>query len=326
MRKMKLSTLPVFALLIWSCVSKTTGNEGNFEFSYQADDRIGDFNKPIAVGARLDLEVRDVGDRQPVDLSSAAFDDSSILEVVSRDGHKLTIQANSEGNVLLEVAGTSNGEALTDSVNLLARVPEVVKLRHTCDSSGSAVYLASQRVSIPFDMEMSNSQPVIGYGYYPATASDTTAMTLDESASTQQLMVFDSGSTAAQITLDSDLDETSLDIRIATESEINGVQEPTAWVLEDIDVGDINSFYVRPLVDTLTVCQGNATKTVRSDTPSICNVTDREPENGQGDLAYEYGWFQVEGLAAGTCMYTVAFTGGNAGNGASEQFSYPIEP
>ena len=64
-----------------ACVSKTTGNEGNFEFSYPADDRVGDFNKPIAVGAFLDLEVRDVGDRSPVALDSASFVDPSVFKL-----------------------------------------------------------------------------------------------------------------------------------------------------------------------------------------------------------------------------------------------------
>jgi hypothetical protein len=317
---------PLIALALAACVSKTTGNEGNFEFSYVADDRIGDFNKPLAVGAFLDLEVRDVGDRSPVDLVAAAFDDSSVLEVVSFSGHEITITANASGNALLEVEGTGSAGLLTDSVNMLARVPEVVKLRHTCDSATGAAYLASQKVYVPFDMEMANSQPVIGYGYYPATASDTGALAFDEASSGQLLLAFDTGATAAQLTLDSDLDDTSLDVTIATEAEIDGVQEPIAYVLEDIDVGDVNSFYVRPTVGALTVCQGNTTKTVSSANSGICTVTDREPESEAGDLKYEYGWFQIEGVAQGTCMYTVTFTDGNSGSGASAQFTYPIQP
>jgi hypothetical protein len=42
-------------LLTVACQSTLTGNEGNFQFSYDADDWITDFNKPIAVGAYLDI-------------------------------------------------------------------------------------------------------------------------------------------------------------------------------------------------------------------------------------------------------------------------------
>jgi hypothetical protein len=326
MHRLNYLSIPLLIALT-ACVSKTTGNEGNFEFSYAADDRIGDFNKPLAVGAFLDLEVRDVGDRSPIELSSAAFVDPGTLDVVSFAGHRITITGVASGNTLLEVAGTSSAAgALTDSVNMLARVPEVVKLRHTCDTAAGAAYLTSQRVYVPFDMEMANSQPVIGYGYYPATASDAAALTFNADASGQLLLAYDTGAAAAVLTLDSDLDATSLDVTIATEAEITGVEEPIAYVLEDIDVGDINSFYVRPLAGALTICQANVTKNVVSDTPGICTVTDREPESDTGDLAYEFGWFQIEGVAEGTCNYTVTFPAGNDGAGASAQFSYPIQP
>ena len=43
------------------CTSKITGKEGNFQFAYAADDDPLDFNKPIAVGGRLDLRVTQVG-------------------------------------------------------------------------------------------------------------------------------------------------------------------------------------------------------------------------------------------------------------------------
>ena len=44
-----------------SCRSEITGNEGNLEFSYVADDDLLDFNKPLAVGASLDLRVTPAG-------------------------------------------------------------------------------------------------------------------------------------------------------------------------------------------------------------------------------------------------------------------------
>ncbi|HCF56896.1 MAG TPA: hypothetical protein DFS52_02730, partial [Myxococcales bacterium] len=59
------------AVAIAGCQSMITGNEGNLEFSYRADDEVRDFNKPIAVGAKLDLEVRTNGTRQTVELLEA---------------------------------------------------------------------------------------------------------------------------------------------------------------------------------------------------------------------------------------------------------------
>ena len=83
-----IASLTVLPALV-GCTSKITGNEGNFEFSYPADDRVADFNNPIAVGAYLDLEVRDVGYQQPVTLSAASTDDESVLMVESFQAHEL---------------------------------------------------------------------------------------------------------------------------------------------------------------------------------------------------------------------------------------------
>jgi len=325
MRRLSAVSLSVVFFSV-ACSSSLTGNEGNFQFSYAADDRITDFNKPIAVGAKLDLEVRDVGGQQPVNLTDASFDDTAVLDVVSFNDHELTVTATGEGNALLSVAGTTvDGDDLTDSVNLLARVPEVHLLWHTCDPTGSgeAGYLTSQRVWLPFDFEMDNGQPVIGYGYYPVALSGDAAMTINETDSTQAHMAYDIGDTPGALTMTSDIDGATLSMLIAAPEQIDGVADPIAFVLEDIDVGDVNSFYVLPTVDGTTLCQAEVTKQVASVTPDICDVRDRDPLDPS---SYEYGWFEVEGLAEGTCEFTVTYPDGNGGQGASGTFSYTIEP
>jgi len=332
---MRKSTLILAALTVLpalvGCESKVTGNEGNFQFSYPADDRVADFNKPIAVGAYLDIEVRDVGYQQPVTLSAASTDDEGVLAVESFQGSELTLKGVGAGSALLSVEGTTtDGELLTDSVNMLAAVPEVLQLAHTCEDLDSAAYLTNQRVWLPFEMTMENTQPVIGYGYYPLTvdtADSGAAVTLNVSDSGQQYMAFDMGSTGGAATLTSTIDDTTLSFTVVTEAEIDGAAQPIAWVFEDIDVGDVNDFYVLPMSGEKTLCQAEANKTVTSDTPEICDVRDREvPSGATGSEAYEFGWFEVEGLAEGTCEYTVTYPDGDGGAGASASFSYTIEP
>ncbi|MFT4979811.1 MAG: hypothetical protein ACI8S6_005723 [Myxococcota bacterium] len=314
------------ALFSIACQSSLTGNEGNFQFSYDADDRVTDFNKPIAVGASLDLEVRDVGAQQPVNLTEASTDDPGVIEVASFNDHELTVTATGEGFARLQVAGTTaDGEDLTDSVNLMASVPEVHLLWHTCDPTGqgAAGYLTGQRVWLPFELEMSNGQPVIGYGYYPVAFDGAPVLTVNSADSTQQHMAADIGDTPGELTMTSDVDGSSLSMLIAEPGQIDGVAEPIAFVLEDIDVGDVNSFYTLPTVGDIVLCQAEVTKTVQSDTPDICDVRDRDPADPS---AYEYGWFEVEGIAQGTCTYTVTYPDGSGGQGASASFSYTIEP
>lgn len=325
MNKLRLTGLSV-ALFSLACSSSLTGNEGNFQFSYTADDRITDFNKPIAVGAKLDLEVRDVGGQQPVNLTDASIDDTSVLDVVTFNDHELTVVATGAGNALLSVAGTTvDGDDLTDSVNLLAAVPEVHKLWHSCEPAGSgpAGYLTSQRIWLPFDMEMANGQPVIGYGYYPVVFDGSPSLTVNKTDSTQAHIAVDVGDVTGPVAMVSDIDGSTLEMTIVAPGQIDGAADPIAFVLEDIDVGDTNDFYVLPMAADVTLCQAEVTKTVQSDTPDICDVRDRDPLDPG---AYEYGWFEVEGLAEGTCRYTVTYPDGNDGQGASAQFSFEIQP
>lgn len=308
-------------LMLAACDSTLTGNEGNLVFSYDADDNVFDFNKPIAIGAKLDLKVAEAGTLASVELEAATSSDEGILAIDSFGGDILTLAGLGDGNVLIDVETT---DGVTDSVNMNARAPEVLVLGHTCDVDGGA-YLVGDQVYVPFEMEMTNGQPVIGYGYYPLAISDETLLTRDAEYNGQQFMRFDVLA-AGTVTLTSEIDATTLDLTLAEEGAIDGVTEPIAFVLEDIDVGDTNPFYVRPSVGGTTMCQSTATVEVASLTPTICDVRGIGSDVAAGDARYEHGWFEIEGIAEGTCEYTVTYPNGAAGAGASGQFSYPIQP
>ncbi|MFH1468312.1 MAG: hypothetical protein ABIO70_28245 [Pseudomonadota bacterium] len=323
MRSFALHLTGLAAVFAVGCFSNLTGNEGNFQFSYQADDWITDFNKPIAPGAYLDLTVREVGTLIAVDLTAASYDDDTVMTVDSFDGNSITVQGVGDGTALLSVEGTtSSGETLTDSVNMLCATPEVLVLGHTCDTAREAAYLTDQRVYLPFELQRSNGQPVIGYGYYPLTL-DSEAMSMAPAESNQQWIAFDTASVAGTVVLSSDIDDTTLTADVISPDMIDDVQEPIAFVAEDIDVGDVNAFFVRPMAGGLVVCQPDVDKTVASLTPEICAVRDT---GTQPNANYEYGWFEIEGVAEGTCLYSVTYPDGAGGEGVTAEFSYPIEP
>ena len=324
MYRARLATLTLTLMLSMACDSRITGNEGNLTFSYDADDNLFDFNKPIAVGASLDLKVAVVGTNLPAPVNSAETDDAAVLEVQSIDGNQVTVTGAGDGEVLLSVEAQGPSETLTDSVNLTVRTPEVLELRHSCGEGGGA-YLVDSSIYVPFEMKMSNGQAVIGYGYYPVAPSDAMLLQLDEGFQGQQYMRFDVLA-AGSVALDSAIDETSLQLELAEEAAIDGVAEPIAFVLEDIDVGDVNAFYALPSVAGLTVCQADAEMVVASLTPTVCDVRPTGAANAAPDAAYETGWFEIEGLAAGTCSYSVSYPAGNAGAGASGEFTHEIEP
>jgi hypothetical protein len=321
MTQFKLAAVVSALVVLAACDSAVTGNDGNLTFSYDADDNVFDFNKPIAIGAKLDITVAEAGTLAEVELSSATSSDEAVLAVDAFGGDKFTLEGLGDGNVLISVETT---DGLTDSVNMNARAPEVLVLGHTCDIEGGA-YLVGDQVYVPFEMEMTNGQPVIGYGYYPLTISDETKLTRDTEFNGQQFMRFDVVA-AGTVTLTSDIDETTLDLTLAEEGQIDGITEPIAFVLEDIDVGDTNPFYVRPSVGGITMCQSSATVEVASTTPATCEVRAIGSDVAAGDAQYELGWFEIEGLAEGTCEYSVTYPNGAAGEGVTATFSYPIQP
>lgn len=314
------------AVALSGCQTRLTGNEGNLVFSYWSDDDVTNFNKPIAVGASLDIKVAQVNNR-PVSIDAASFDDPGVLDVASFDGDTVTVTGTGDGGALLSVdATTPGGASLSDSVNLLARVPEVIKLNHSCTLDREAAYLIGQQVWVYYEMEMSNGQPVIGYGYYPLALAEG-GPTLDKDASSQWYVALDTGALPGQATLRSEIDDTTLLLDVHDAGDIDGIQEPIAGVIEDVDVGDVNPFYVRSMVGDRVVCQGDLTKTVTSLTPDICDVRDtEEPADADREAQAEYGWFEIEGVAAGTCQYEVSFPQAGGGAGVSRTFTYEIEP
>jgi hypothetical protein len=174
---------------------------------------------------------------------------------------------------------------------------------------------------------MANGQPVIGYGYYPVQVGGSGSLVPVAAWEGQQYMAFDSVS-AGDVVLTSDLDGATLDLTLVDEAALDGVEEPVALVLEDIDVGDVNAFYVLPRSGGLAVCQADVTFEVASVTPTTCDVRKLAdaPVAASASQRYEFGWFEVEGLAEGTCSWTVTYPGGGGGAGASAQFDFPIQP
>jgi hypothetical protein len=314
--------LVLAVLLSLGCRSSVKGNEGNFRFSYWSGDWTSEFDKPVAVGAYLDLAVRGVGSLASVDLSEADFDDPSVLDVTSFSGEDITIQGIGEGVSLLQVEGTLKGEILTDSVDMEATIPEVLEMSHTCTEAEDAAYLIAHEVVIGFEMAMSDSQTVIGYGYYPVELT-ATAATVSHDSTSLQWITFNTGDMTEDALLLSTIDESSLSIHIGSESDIDDIEEPIDWSDEEINVGDTNPFYVRPSLDNRVVCQGDVSVSVISDTPGVCEI---EAYNKLTDDQHESGWFAIAGLAEGTCLYSVTYPGGAAGAGVSRQFSHGITP
>jgi hypothetical protein len=322
-RGLAIATVIGGGLVAIGCTSRITGNEGNLEFSYTTDDLTSDFNKPIAVGAKLDVKAQTAGERQTVDILDV-FTDEDVLIVDSFSGDSFILVGNSAGNSLVEVEVEGPDGTVTDSVNMRAAVPEVLKMRHTCTGNALGLYPAGREdVLIPFDMELADGTQVIGYGYQPVEL-EAGLGTLETTSTDQANFHIDLGATAGDYALTSSIDETSLTVRLIEEAQITGASlnddSPNLRVIE----GETNFIYVWPTVDENLVCQARADMTVASLTPAICDVRNNETPEDPGEFANTEGFVAIEGIAAGECQFDVTFPNGNDGAGATTMFTAQI--
>ena len=313
------------AVAIAGCQSMITGNEGNLEFSYRADDEVRDFNKPIAVGAKLDLEVRTNGTRQTVELLEATTKDPSVLKVAGKLGNKLTLEGVGDGTTDVSVeAKTKTGETVSDWITMRARKPNVLKARHTCSQEAEGFYLVGHDIVVGFDLRYeqgSVKEPVIGYGYYPFTVQPAAALTLDQVSKDQQRFHFKTAATAQTATLTSTIDATTLSFRIFEEGAIDGASFDTD-VGHKVLVATDGLFQVVPTIAGKPVCQGRAAMSVEVLTAEVCGV-ENTLATGE-DAASENRWIKVNGKTVGTCNFTVTFPKGAGGAGATAQLSVEV--
>lgn len=302
-----------------ACVSSTTGNEGNLEFSYVTDDKVRDFNKPIAAGAQLDIFVAQAGSSKAVTVMSGKTDKPEVAKVISAGGNQVVVQGVAPGEFKIEVeAQLPDGTNKTDSINMLVRAPEVLKLRHYCTDSWAANYLVDQKVLVGFDMEMTNGQSVIGYGYHPVTIEPATGAILDKNNKDQASLHLQTGSTRQTVTIKSQIDATQMTLGLVLPGDINGasLNSATSPVGGNF-VGQKRLMHVRPTVDGTPVCQSVLDMTVTNSTPDVCEV--KSTKSGS-----VWGWVEVTGKKVGKCTFTCTFPQGDGGKGVSQLFSTDV--
>jgi len=317
--------LAALALTALGCRSKITGNEGNFDFSYVADDDVRNFNKPIAVGAKLDLKVAETGTNRTVTLEAATSSAEGVLKVKSFQGDTVVLEGAGSGSALVSVTGTvPSGTSKSDSVNMLSRVPEVLKLFHTCTTASEARYLVNQDIIVGYDLEMSNGQPVIGYGYWPVTYTPAAGVTQNVTTKDQQFLRLKTAATKQTVTLASTIDATTKTLVLVEPADVDGADFSDPNTVQHTLVGATSYFNFVVSVGGQPVCQAYLDNSATSTAPTVCDVAKVAAPDSQTGPKNEFGWVKVTGKAAGTCTFDVTWTQVNHGQGLTKSFSVPI--
>lgn len=309
-----------------ACESTITGKSGNLQFSYATVDDFMDFNKPIAVGARLDLKVAEVGTRNTVLLESADSDKPDVLAIHQYANDTVVLEGKSAGQAEISVtAKVPSGDVVEDGVDFQVAVPEVLKMKHHCSGEVEGHYLVDHEVWIPFDMELSNGRAVIGYGYHPIDIEPAGAAQLDATTKDQRHFRLKLADQVQTITLSSQIDAANLILNVIEDTQIDGVISATSGSVTTT-VGGTSFLRVLPTIGEKPVCQANTPLTLTTSTPDVCTVSASvPPEELSIGVFNERGYISITGVNPGTCEITATYTAANDGQGASIELTAEVQ-
>ncbi len=311
--------LTVFALgVVAGCQSSLTGNEGNLTFYYPTDDQL-DFNKPIAIGAKLDLTVFTTGAHAKVELTAVTSDKPQILDSKGFLGNAFTLEGKSDGSAAISVkAKKADGTTTQDTINMLARKPEVIDIAHSCSAGPVGYYLTDKTIFLPYDLHMKNSQSVIGYGYHALTMVPKDGLAWDQIHKAQWAYVYKTAKLPGDVTLTSVLEPTrSWTVRLVDEGMIDG-GTLTPVTNKTLDVlANVPAFVLaRPTIGGQLLCQPDVTYSAVSKTPEVCTVAPTAAKlQATKELVESRSWLTVTGKTSGVCEFEVTWTKGNKGQG-----------
>lgn len=313
-----------------ACTSTTTGADGNLKFSYYSTANARDFNKPIAIGAKLDIKVEEAGssDMDGTVVNSVETEDEAIIKAASAGGDTITLEATGAGSTEISVDATlsRNGEVESDRFTMRTAVPEVVELTHLCATdSNVATYLVGQKeIYLGYDMLLKDGQQVIGYGYYPVSAEPAMGVSVLTDKKNHDFVRMETGAEAGDVVLTSDVGEGSWTLKLVEEGAIDGA------VIEDlasVGVGEEETYNVLPTTMGDRICQANLSFEIATLTPDLCDVRLQSEEalSITKSITKKAGWIVVSGKAVGDCKFSVTYAGANAGAGATVEFPVSIE-
>lgn len=309
-------------LVLGACTSRQTGKLGKLVFSYTADDQVNDFNKPIAIGGKLDIRVRQKGNNKPVTITAATSDDGKILAVDKFEPSFFTLKALAAGGAEITVqAQQEDGNTVEDRVDMRAAKPAVLKMHHYCTSDADAYYLTNQTIYIPFDMELADTEPVIGYGYHPIEMVPAGAVTLFADGKNQAHFKLQTPKVAQTVTINSTIDSASMVLSIVDEDTIDGARyEGPQSVLANVRTPVL----VRPTIAGKPVCQADTALSASTNTPEICEVKALTTGKKGDDETQSWGWIEINGLQVGKCTFVVNHLKANAKSGLATTYTVDV--
>ena len=201
------------------CASKITAYDGRFTVAYDATVEIENFTKPIAPGAKLDVNVLANGTDDRLPITAAVSSRPEVLRVLAVKGEAVTIEGVAPGVADLVITAKKEGNDVTDRMFFHVAKPTVHHLEHACTEEPKAIYVRGETVNVFHGLATSDRRPVIGYGWVPLKIDPPAALDLVAQPQAGSLYRYRATQTG-NVTVRSLVDGTELSVRIVDPKEL----------------------------------------------------------------------------------------------------------
>lgn len=308
------AVLAALSATVSGCYSKATGYDGKFTFAYAAGLDFENFVKPVAPGAKLDVEVFANGTDDNLVITSAKSSRPGILAVHSIDKRRVVLLGVAPGTADIEITATgSKGDTLTDKMYLHVAKPVVHRLQHACTDEADAAYVLGDDVNVFHSLATADGRPVVGYDYVPLRITPEKALTLVAQPQGANVYMYRARAAGESISIRSTVDDTALTARVVKRGDL---KEATLQCSSDCKTVEGGSRYIvaRVSLGTTPLCSQTALTKARSLTPEICSVT-AKLEDDDGTESNHEQLAVLKGLKFGVCKYEVTLPELDGGKG-----------
>ena len=299
----------VSAVLV-GCESRLTGERAELVFAYDAHEDVENFNKPIALGAQIELRVTEVGTDDHVEVTKV--ETSEHLEYIDSAANLFALKATKPGAARVSVLAESDYDGpRRDSVTMRVEPIDSVRFEHVCSDSSSAVYLAgSSDVEVAWYRRTARGEPLIGGGVYPVAVEPAGAIVLREDDEDQSYLHFELPRAVEHVKIYSPtLEHEPIFMKVIDSNSVDriAIDEFDDDLVLFEDGWDYAHFY--PIHQGEAVCEATLRIDAKSLTPDICDVRPGFPDEPEAALE---GVVSITGKKMGVCRYEAWYPGTRA--------------
>lgn len=302
----------VAAAIVASClgcagcdgVAEQEGKQGELQFSYAPRDGRAEFDRPLAVGTELPLQVEGIDEEPVAQLRRVGTDDQDVLRARRSRARSdaLVMEGIAPGTAELNVEARleRGGELRSDRIDFDVASTERVALRHTCTSRRAAAYVTEHAIALEMDRFASDGRALVGEGNCPVRAEPSGRLRVTDcwEGTLNLASTIEPGPNELRVV---GARGDSLDVHVVS-PELVDFETPHNYLEE----GDFETIDFEPHTSNWPICGGLAL-TVTTLTPGVCSLQSTSFSSTQLERE-DRNRVSIRAEYPGDCILEVALT------------------